>query len=142
MAQTYEDHSHDHRDGQTAKSEGCCGGPLNDLDAIARARGYVPPVVSAPDPVGDDHSEGSGAVSTRPAQNISKGERAGRIVVGAALALLGIVVAVEGQAFWGWLGALLAVGAGGDLIVTGVRGYCPLYARLGRRPRSLQGTAR
>lgn len=140
MAQTHEDHGQDRRGGQAAKSEGCCGGSLNDAEAIERSLGSVPPGGSAPD--GDEQSAGSGAVSTRPAQNISKGERAGRIVVGAALALLGVLVALEGPAFWGWLGALLAVGAGGDLVVTGVRGYCPLYARLGHRPRSLQGVVR
>jgi len=81
-------------------------------------------------------------MSTKHTQNISNGERVGRIVVGAALAVLGVVVAFGGPGLWGWAGALLALAAGIDLIVTGARGYCPLYARLGHVPSSLQGTAR
>jgi len=81
-------------------------------------------------------------MSTQHTQNIANGERVGRIVLGAALAVLGIVVVAGGPAFWGWVGALLALGAGIDLIVTGARGYCPLYARLGHVPRPPQGAAR
>ena len=81
-------------------------------------------------------------MTTQHAQNIGNAERVGRVVLGAALAVLGIVVVVAGPGLWGWVGALLALGAGIDLIVTGARGYCPLYARLGHVPRSLQGTAR
>lgn len=80
-------------------------------------------------------------MATHHTQNIGNGERVGRVVLGTALAVLGIVVALGSPAFWGWVGALLAVGAGADLIVTGARGYCPLYARLGHVARSLQGTA-
>lgn len=64
-------------------------------------------------------------------QNIGNGERAGRVVVGAALAALGVVVLFGGPAFWGLVGAILAVAVGIDLVVTGARGYCPLYARFG-----------
>ena len=80
-------------------------------------------------------------MSTQHTQNIGNGERVGRVILGAALAVLGIVVVVAGPSLWGWVGALLAGAAGIDLIVTGARGYCPLYARLGHMPRSLHGTA-
>lgn len=81
-------------------------------------------------------------MSTTHVQNIGSGERVGRIILGAALAVLGAIVAFSSPGFWGWAGAVLAVAAGIDLIVTGARGYCPLYARFGHVPRSLQGTAR
>lgn len=75
-------------------------------------------------------------------QNIGNAERVGRVVIGAALAILGVVVLFSGPAAWGLIGALVALAAGIDLIVTGARGYCPLYARLGHMPRSLPGAAR
>lgn len=75
-------------------------------------------------------------------QNISTPERVGRVVIGAALAILGVAVLFSGPAFWGLVGGLVAVAAGVDLIVTGARGYCPLYARLGHVPKSLSGAAR
>lgn len=75
-------------------------------------------------------------------QNIANPERVARVVLGAALAALGVVVLAGGPAFWGLVGAVVAVAAGLDLVITGARGYCPLYARLGHVPRSLAGTAR
>lgn len=75
-------------------------------------------------------------------QNIGNAERLGRVVIGAALAILGFAVLFNGPAFWALVGAIVAVAAGVDLFVTGARGYCPLYARLGHVPRSLTGAAR
>ena len=80
-------------------------------------------------------------MSIRRAGNIGSGERVVRVIVAVALAVSAIVVAVRGAAFWGWVGALLALAAGADLIVTGARGYCALYARLGHVPGSLQRAA-
>ena len=75
-------------------------------------------------------------------QNIGNAERLGRVIVGTGLMLLGIVVFAGSPAFWGFVGAVLAVAIGLDLAITGARGYCPLYARLGHVPRSLTGVAR
>lgn len=63
-------------------------------------------------------------------------ERLIRIVGGGALALvaadLGLTTA--GYTAWAWFAATLL---GLDFVVTGIRGYCPLYARLGiGRPRA------
>jgi hypothetical protein len=59
-------------------------------------------------------------------------ERAIRIVGGALLALvaLNLWLTTGGLLAWAWFGAGLL---GLDFVVTGVRGYCPLYARLGLR---------
>ena len=75
-------------------------------------------------------------------QNIANPERVARVMIGAALAVLGVAVFAGGPAFWGFVGAVLAVVAGLDLVITGARGYCPLYARLGHVPKSLTGPAR
>ena len=75
-------------------------------------------------------------------ENIGMAERVGRVVLGDALVFLGIAVLSGGPAFWGLVGAVLVVAAGIDLVITGARGYCPLYARLGHVPKSLTGAAR
>ena len=57
-------------------------------------------------------------------------ERAVRIVGGGLVVIIGLNLWLTGDGVvaWAWFGvALLGV----DFIVTGVRGYCPLYARLG-----------
>ena len=57
-------------------------------------------------------------------------ERAVRIVGGGLLVAIGLSlwITVAGLFAWAWFGAALL---GLDFVVTGVRGYCPLYARLG-----------
>lgn len=57
-------------------------------------------------------------------------ERVARIVGGGLVVILGINVALasDGFAIWAWFGVALF---GLDFVVTGIRGYCPLYARLG-----------
>ena len=65
--------------------------------------------------------------------NLSVAERVARIAVG--------VTGAAGAVAWFALvpsavvavGALLIAAAGIDLVVTGARGYCPLYAWLARR---------
>ena len=83
------------------------------------------------------------AVVGRPAWrtvNITPAERLGRIALGLAAVVAGIVLlAGAGPALAVALEALL-VAAGLDLAVTGALGHCPLYARLGYLPRSLRGT--
>lgn len=57
-------------------------------------------------------------------------ERGARVILGGILALLTVDVAVSstGLAAFAWLAvALLGI----DFVITGLRGYCPLYARLG-----------
>ena len=66
-------------------------------------------------------------------------ERAVRIVGGGLLASIGLYLWLTsgGVIAWAWLGVALL---GLDFVVTGVRGYCPLYARLGiGRPRKTAG---
>jgi hypothetical protein len=70
--------------------------------------------------------------------NITPAERAGRIAVGLAAIVAGIVLlAGAGSALTVVLEALL-VAAGLDLAVTGAVGHCPLYAKLGYLPKSLR----
>ena len=74
----------------------------------------------------------------RPAINITPAERAGRIVLGGAAAIVGLaLLAQAGGAVAIVLLALLVL-AGLDLVVTGALGHCPLYAKLGHVPRSLR----
>jgi hypothetical protein len=57
-------------------------------------------------------------------------ERALRIVGGTLLATIGLNLWLSGGGpiAWAWFGTALL---GLDFVVTGARGYCPLYARLG-----------
>ena len=57
-------------------------------------------------------------------------ERTVRIFGGGLLAVvaLNLWLASSGLIAWAWFGAALL---GLDFVVTGIRGYCPLYARLG-----------
>lgn len=66
-------------------------------------------------------------------------ERILRIAGGGLVTILGVNLALAsgGLATWAWFGAALL---GLDFVVTGVRGYCPLYARLGiGQPRAARG---
>ena len=73
----------------------------------------------------------------RPEINTTPPERGGRIVLGAAAAITGVLMLASGSgALAVVLLALLAL-AGLDLVVTGALGHCPLYARFGHVPRSL-----
>ena len=64
-------------------------------------------------------------------KNVGTVERILRVVLGGALALWALSLFVNGDVLiWRLLDvALIAVGI--DFVVTGIRGYCPLYARLG-----------
>ena len=75
----------------------------------------------------------------RPEITITRPERGGRIVLGAA-AITGAMLASVPGAFAVVLLALLVL-AGLDLVVTGALGHCPLYARFGHVPRSLRRPA-
>lgn len=66
-------------------------------------------------------------------------ERAVRIVGGGLLAIIGLTFWLSGGGpiGWAWFGSALL---GLDFGVTGIRGYCPLYARLGiGRPHTKAG---
>lgn len=70
--------------------------------------------------------------------NIGTPERVARVVVGGAVAVIGVLVLAGGPGVWALVGALLLVAAGLDFVVTGAAGYRPMYARLGHVPRSLR----
>ena len=74
----------------------------------------------------------------RPTINITPLERAGRVLIGAAGALGGILILAAGAAGIGAVLAVLLVLTGLDLLVTGALGHCPLYQKLGHVPRSLR----
>lgn len=69
----------------------------------------------------------------QPSINITRGERAARVVGGAVVAVLGLVLLLDAGSAVAVVLTLLLVAAGLDLVVTGALGHCPLYARLGRR---------
>jgi hypothetical protein len=93
---------------------------------------------SGPGPAVLDRPPGRGHRPAWRTVNITPAERLGRIGVGLAAIIAGIVLlASAGSALAVVLEALL-VAAGLDLAVTGALGHCPLYARLGYLPRSLR----
>jgi hypothetical protein len=69
-------------------------------------------------------------VPDRPTGGLGPIEGAVRIIGGGLLALISanLWLTTGGLIAWAWFGAALL---GLDFVVTGVRGYCPLYARLG-----------
>lgn len=73
-------------------------------------------------------------------QNVGTIERVLRMLVGAVLAVVGVLLLVTyGTLQWSLIG-LAVIALGVDFVVTGIRGYCPLYRLLGwstaRRPES------
>ena len=70
--------------------------------------------------------------------NITPAERAGRVLIGVAAAIVGVLLLISaGSASAGVLEVLL-IAAGLDLVITGMLGHCPLYQRLGHVPESLR----
>lgn len=69
-------------------------------------------------------------VADQPHGGLGPIERVVRIVGGFLLGIVGLELwlSAGGLIAWAWFGAALL---GLDFVVTGVRGYCPLYARLG-----------
>ena len=74
----------------------------------------------------------------RPAVNITPIERAGRVLIGAAGVLAGIVLLASAGSAGVVVLEVLLVLAGLDLMVTGALGHCPLYRKLGYTPPSLR----
>ena len=82
------------------------------------------------------------ARSPRPAWrtvNIIPVERLGRIAVGLAAVVAGVVLLAGAGSALAVVLEVLLVAAGLDLAVTGALGHCPLYAKLGYLPKSLRG---
>jgi hypothetical protein len=77
----------------------------------------------------------------RPVVNITPFERAGRILVGSAGVIGGLLLLTTASAALAIVLEVLLVLAGVDLVVTGVLGHCPLYRKLGHVPASLRGSA-
>ena len=71
--------------------------------------------------------------------NITPVERAGRILLGSAAALFGVILLTSAGSVLAVVLELLLVAAGLDLVITGALGHCPLYQRLGYVPASLRG---
>ena len=76
----------------------------------------------------------------RPEVNIIPLERAGRIALGGAAAIAGLVLRSSGGSWLAVVLEALLVLAGLDLVVTGALRHCPLYHKLGHMPRSLRRT--
>ena len=74
----------------------------------------------------------------RPEINITPVERARRIGLGGAAALVGLILLTSSTGAVAIVLLALLVPAGLDLVVTGGLGYCPLYAKLGYVPHSLR----
>ena len=77
----------------------------------------------------------------RPPVNITPAERAGRVLLGLAGVIAGMVLLVPAGGTMAVVLELLLVLAGLDLVVTGALGHCPLYRKLGYVPPSLRRAA-
>ena len=72
--------------------------------------------------------------------NITRVERLGRIGVGLAAIVAGVVLLTGAGSFVAVVLEVLLIVAGLDLLITGALGHCPLYQKLGYRPESLRGS--
>ena len=70
--------------------------------------------------------------------NITPAERVGRLIVGLAAIVTGIVLLTAAGSALAVALEVLLIAAGLDLAVTGALGHCPLYAKLGYLPKSLR----
>ena len=77
----------------------------------------------------------------RPDINITATERLGRVVIGAAAAIAGLVLLASAGGTLAIALEVLLVLAGLDLVFTGALGHCPLYRKLGYVPKSLRRSA-
>jgi hypothetical protein len=77
----------------------------------------------------------------RPEINITPSERAGRILLGGAGAIVGLVLLASASGVLAIVLSALLVLAGLDLVVTGALGHCPLYHKLGHMSPSLRRPA-
>lgn len=91
-------------------------------------------------PILPDDPSPAGKSAASSSINISPVERWGRVAVGVAGIIVGIVLLVAATTAVAVVLELLLIAAGLDMLITGARGHCPLYARLGHVPRSLRGS--
>jgi Inner membrane protein YgaP-like, transmembrane domain len=70
--------------------------------------------------------------------NISPAERLGRVVLGLAAVIAGLVLLTAAGSVLAVVLQVLLTLASLDLLITGALGHCPLYAKLGHVPRSLR----
>ncbi|MBS1895388.1 MAG: DUF2892 domain-containing protein [Actinobacteria bacterium] len=77
----------------------------------------------------------------RPAINITPIERVGRVGLGLAGVVVGLVLLGSAGGVVAIVLEGLLVLAGLDLLVTGAIGFCPLYRKLGHVPPSLRRPA-
>ena len=70
--------------------------------------------------------------------NITPVERGGRIAIGLAAVIAGVILLVSAASALSVVLEILLIAAGLDLVVTGALGHCPLYQRLGHVPASLR----
>ena len=71
--------------------------------------------------------------------NITPVERGGRIAIGLAAVIVGVVLVISAGSALAVVLEVLLIVAGLDLVVTGALGHCPLYQYLGHTPTSLVG---
>ena len=64
-------------------------------------------------------------------KNVGTLDRVLRIALGGALAVWGLSLLLGGGALVWQLLRIALIALGVDFVVTGIRGYCPLYKRLG-----------
>jgi hypothetical protein len=70
--------------------------------------------------------------------NITPAERVGRVAIGLAAIVAGLVLLAGAGSALAVVLVVLLIAAGLDLAVTGTLGHCPLYAKLGHVPKSLR----
>lgn len=96
-----------------------------------------PDTNAPPTPVPSGDPRGGVSPSWRTV-NITPAERLGRVVLGLAAVVAGVVLLVGATSLLAVVLEVLLVLAGLDLLVTGALGHCPLYQKLGHVPRSLR----
>jgi hypothetical protein len=64
-------------------------------------------------------------------KNLSTVERVLRVTLGGALAIWALVLLFAGGSFIWLVLYLVMIALAVDFVATGIRGYCPLYHRLG-----------
>ena len=67
----------------------------------------------------------------RKTKNVGATERVLRIALGGAVAIWALVLIFSGGGLIWLLAYLALIALGVDFVVTGIRGYCPLYNLLG-----------
>ena len=65
--------------------------------------------------------------------NVGTAERIVRVIGGGLVATTSVALLVGGSSLWAAGLEIAGIALGIDFIYTGIRGYCPLYHRLGWR---------